>query len=116
MQQSIGEIIRHARQQRHLTQRELAGDQFSKSYVSAVEHNRIRPSPKALHLLAERLGQPDGNFAALRERLQALEPMPEAQASPALPESDGQSQREGIFMLLNTLVEQTEFSRFSPHP
>jgi transcriptional regulator with XRE-family HTH domain len=116
MQQSIGEIIRQVRQQRHLTQRELAGDQFSKSYVSAVEHNRIRPSPKALHILAERLGLPDGDFAALRERVQAVEQMSVLQASPALPESNGQSHRDKLFTLLNTLLEQTEISRFSPRP
>jgi tetratricopeptide (TPR) repeat protein len=116
MQQSIGEIIRQARQQRHLTQRELAGDQFSKSYVSAVEHNRITPSPKALHFLAERLGQPNGDFAALRERVQAVEQMSVLQASAALPESNGQSHRDKLFTLLNTLLEQTEISRFSPRP
>lgn len=43
MQTSLGEIIAHLRRQRRLTQRQLAGERFSKSYVSAVEHNRNCP-------------------------------------------------------------------------
>ena len=68
MQPSIGQVIRQIRQFRHLTQRDLAGDRFSKSYVSAVEHNRLTPSSSALRFFAQRLGQPDGNFAALLQQ------------------------------------------------
>ena len=62
MQQSLGEVIRQVRRYRHLTQGELAGERFSKSYVSSVEHERIPPSAEALRFFAERLGQPDLNF------------------------------------------------------
>src|SRR5579884_3988680 len=68
MQQPVGDIIRKIRKLRHLTQKDVAGERFSKSYLSAVEHNRITPSPAALRYLAERLGQQDGNFAALLQQ------------------------------------------------
>lgn len=114
MQQSIGAIIRHARRQRHLTQKELAGGRFSKAYVSAVEHNRITPSPEALRFLAERLGQRNGDFAVLREHVQASEPLSVLQVPPASPESNGPTRRDGAFALLNTPLEQTEFARSLP--
>jgi hypothetical protein len=58
MQHLPGETIRQVRRLRHLTQRELGGDRYSKSYVSA----------EALRFFARRLGQADGNFATLMEQ------------------------------------------------
>jgi transcriptional regulator with XRE-family HTH domain len=52
---SLGERMRIARYAARLTQEELAGDSFSKSYISAVERNKMTPSISALRLLAERL-------------------------------------------------------------
>jgi transcriptional regulator with XRE-family HTH domain len=39
-----------------MTQEDLAGDTFSKSYISAVERSKMTPSIPALRILAERLG------------------------------------------------------------
>lgn len=53
----IGERVRQARIAANLTQQELAGDTYSKSYISAVERGKMTPSFQALHILAERLGR-----------------------------------------------------------
>ncbi len=52
----IGETLRQMRRQQSLTQTELGGDHFSKSYISAVERDKIAPSYEALHFFAEQLG------------------------------------------------------------
>src|SRR5205085_11707868 len=64
----IGEYIRQVRRQRNLTQTELGGDRFSKSYVSAVERDKIEASPKALLFFAEQLGLADDYFTNLLQR------------------------------------------------
>lgn len=58
----IGAKLRQARTLRGLTQQDLAQDTFSKSYVSAIEHGKIKPSLRALVYLAERLSVPVAYF------------------------------------------------------
>src|SRR5579862_6072671 len=58
----IGERVREARDAAHLTQQELGGTIFSKSYLSAVEHGKLTPSVQALARLAERLDRPLSYF------------------------------------------------------
>lgn len=53
--QIVGERVRTARIAAHLTQQELAGTTYSKSYISAVERGKMTPSLQALTNLAERL-------------------------------------------------------------
>jgi transcriptional regulator with XRE-family HTH domain len=53
--QIIGDCVRMARVAANLTQEELAGTTYSKSYISAVERGKMTPSFQALRLLAERL-------------------------------------------------------------
>jgi tetratricopeptide (TPR) repeat protein len=45
-----------------MSQQQLGGEEFSPSYVSAVERGKIRPSLKALYILADRLGEPVTRF------------------------------------------------------
>ncbi len=52
----IGGRIRAARTAAGWTQARLAGDGFSKAYVSALENGLVQPSMAALAYLAERLG------------------------------------------------------------
>ncbi len=59
---SIGEQIRSARKKAGLTQKELAGDRYSASYVSQIESGLINPSLKALNYIAARLNKPIGFF------------------------------------------------------
>lgn len=55
---TLGQKIRAARLERGLTQDQLAAGHFSKTYVSALELGRIRPSVKALAYLADQLDLP----------------------------------------------------------
>lgn len=54
--QAIGRRIRAARQGAQLSQRALAADRFSASYISALENGTVKPSMSSLAYLAERLG------------------------------------------------------------
>ncbi len=65
--EQIGGLIRQLRRQRNITQMKLGATRYSKSYVSGVEKNTIRPSPEALQFFAEQLGQPRDYFTALLE-------------------------------------------------
>jgi tetratricopeptide (TPR) repeat protein len=53
---SLGERVRQLRVARGLTQTELAGDRFSKEYVSQIERGKTRPTGETIEWLAERLG------------------------------------------------------------
>ena len=58
----IGERLREARRRTGFTQQQLAGDRYTKAYVSALETGVARPSMVALTYLAERLGVPPSHF------------------------------------------------------
>ena len=58
----IGERIREARRRAGLTQQQLAGDHYTKAYVSALETGIARPSMVALTYLSQRLGLPSSHF------------------------------------------------------
>src|SRR5918997_5069640 len=58
----IGHRIREARQRVGLTQQQLAGERYTKAYVSALETGIARPSMVALTYLAERLNLPASHF------------------------------------------------------
>lgn len=49
-------MIRQARRQQNLTQTQLGGTHYSKSYVSALERGKIVPSSQALEYFTEQLG------------------------------------------------------------
>ena len=59
---AIGQTIRRLRTSQGLTQSELAGEHFSKSYISQLERGSVTPSLRALDILAERLGVPTTFF------------------------------------------------------
>jgi transcriptional regulator with XRE-family HTH domain len=60
----IGERLRAERTRQGLTQAALAGERYTKAYVSALENGQAKPSMAALHYLAERLGVPITTFLA----------------------------------------------------
>jgi transcriptional regulator with XRE-family HTH domain len=86
MQKSLGTFIRQLRREQNKTQTELGGSAFSKSYVSAVESDKLVPSAEALRHFARTLGKPEHYFLAfasqttgqtsvsLMEALAVLEP------------------------------------------
>ncbi len=54
----VGTNIREVRTKLSMTQAQLAAPEFSISYISAIERGKIRPSLKALSVLARRLDVP----------------------------------------------------------
>ena len=60
----IGSRIRARRRELQLTQAELAGKEFTKSFISQVETGKTAPSIETLAVLADRLGHPIEWFVA----------------------------------------------------
>ena len=58
----IGGRLRTARLAAHLTQARLAGDRYTKAYVSALEKGNARPSMAALAYFSDRLGMAPTHF------------------------------------------------------
>src|SRR5258708_13757114 len=54
----VGSNIKEVRTKLGKTQSQLAAPEFSISYISAIERGKIRPSLKALSVLARRLDVP----------------------------------------------------------
>src|SRR5919204_4043396 len=52
----LGERVRRLRNERGLTQTELAAARVSKEYISQIETGKTRPTQQTLSWLAERLG------------------------------------------------------------
>ena len=52
----LGERVRALRVSAGLTQTQLAGDRFSKEYISQIERGKTRPTDATIAWLAERLG------------------------------------------------------------
>lgn len=61
---AIGKRLRQARQAAGLTQQQLAGDRYTKAYISALENGIAKPSMAALNYLAPRLGKTSSEILA----------------------------------------------------
>jgi tetratricopeptide (TPR) repeat protein len=59
----LGERLRQLRVAAGMTQTELAGDRFSKEYVSQIERGKTRPTGETVHWLAQQL-EVDAGFLA----------------------------------------------------
>jgi tetratricopeptide (TPR) repeat protein len=59
----LGERLRQLRVAAGMTQTDLAGDRFSKEYVSQIERGKTRPTRETISWLAERLGVDSGFLA-----------------------------------------------------
>ena len=113
MQQSIGEVIRQLRRQSSLTQTELGGPRFSKSYVSAVERNKIVSSSDALRFFAEQLGQPEDYFTGLLQEINE-----DGSLSVLLPGNSpgiNNIRQDEALALLDMVLERAENYNFSAH-
>jgi tetratricopeptide (TPR) repeat protein len=60
----LGERLRQLRITAGLTQTDLAGDRFSKEYISQIERGKTRPTPETVEWLALRLGVDSGFLAS----------------------------------------------------
>ena len=98
----VGTNIREVRTKLGMTQAQLAAPEFSISYISAIERGKIRPSLKALSILARRLDVPltfllEGSPAGAAE----------ARAVGYSPADSGPDQRVDVDLLqANVLVQQ----------
>jgi tetratricopeptide (TPR) repeat protein len=81
---TLGDRVRRLRTSRRLTQSELAGERFTKEYVSQIERGKTRPTPQTLEWLAHRLGV-DRQFletgVSERERMRAEGVIAQAEAA-----------------------------------
>src|SRR5256886_953962 len=59
----LGERLRQLRVAAAMTQTDLAGDRFSKEYVSQIERGKTRPTRETIDWLAQRLGVDAGYLA-----------------------------------------------------
>jgi tetratricopeptide (TPR) repeat protein len=101
----VGTNIREVRTKLGLTQAQLASPEFSISYISAIERGKIRPSLKALSILAKRLDVPltfllEGSPSGAAE----------ARAVGYSPADSGPDQRIDVDLLqANVLVQQQHY-------
>lgn len=58
----LGEKIREMRLKKGMTQKELAGDRFTRNMLSLIENGTASPSVSTLLYIAEKLGTPAGYF------------------------------------------------------
>jgi tetratricopeptide (TPR) repeat protein len=108
----LSECIRQLRRQRGMTQTELGGEHFSKSYVSAVEREKIVPSYEALRFFAEQLDQSLDYFRQLMEQseLIARGAIPSVSSLSLQDEDNGQDES---IELLDMILEGTELPHAS---
>src|SRR5436305_8300414 len=59
----LGERLRQLRAAAGMTQTDLAGDRFSKEYVSQIERGKTRPTAETIQWLPDRLGLDGGVLA-----------------------------------------------------
>lgn len=103
----VGDNIREVRMKLKRTQAQLAAPEFSISYISAIERGKIRPSLKALSILARRLDVPltfllEGNPEGVKE----------AQAVGYSPADSGPDQRIDVDLLqASVLVQQQQYEQ-----
>ncbi len=103
----VGTNIREVRTKLGMTQAQLAAPEFSISYISAIERGKIRPSLKALSILARRLDVPltfllEGSPAGAAE----------ARAVGYSPADAGPDQRIDVDLLqADVLVQQGAFKQ-----
>ena len=103
----VGTNIREVRTKLGMTQAQLAAPEFSISYISAIERGKIRPSLKALSILARRLDVPltfllEGSPSGAAE----------ARAVGYSPADSGPDQRVDVDLLqANVLIQQGDYTQ-----
>lgn len=112
MQQQIGEFIRQTRRQQNRTQSQLGGERYSKSYVSAVERDKISPSTDALHYFATQLQYPNDYFTVLFQDINTAKEItiPHGDAVKNLSETNGSVLHNETLTLLDILLANVEAS------
>jgi len=110
----LGERMRALRVAAGLTQTELAGDRFSKEYISQIERGKTRPTDATVTWLAERLGV-DPAFLSVgvsteeRTKVEALLARAEALSEANRDEEAVDAFREARLAVKGTLAPALEF-------
>lgn len=113
MHRSLGYAIRQKRRERNLTQAELGGETFSKSYVSAVENGKIVPSTEALKQFAMYLGEAENYFLALAAQIERAVPLTVQRERTTVPAEEMVSTLTNEkAALLDILLEQGGYSEW----
>src|SRR5262245_64568529 len=101
----LGTRLRQLRVAAGLTQSDLAGDRFSKEYVSQIERGKTRPTPQTLEWIAERLGVD----ASYLETGQTWEEYAEVEAAVARAEAAVEGQRfDEVLEALEGIIHSPE--------
>ena len=111
MQESLGNFLRRMRREQNLTQSELGDSAFSKSYVSAVESDKLSPSIEALQHFAHRLGKAEDYFLVLSRQ---MHPRNLLQQTPLANAEMAQIFAQEKAALFDTLLEQSELVDLQP--
>jgi transcriptional regulator with XRE-family HTH domain len=98
---AIGTRLRQARLAAGLTQQQLAGDRYTKAYVSALENGIAKPSMAALNYLAPRLGKSASEILSDPSRAWAR-----LEADLALASGDWQAALDGYRLLVEDIQER----------
>ncbi|GMQ59850.1 helix-turn-helix transcriptional regulator [Vallitalea sediminicola] len=91
MYKSLGNKIKQARKELHITQTQLAGQDMTKSMISQIENNVATPSMKNLKRIADRLNKPVSFF------------IEENMGNEILPLNTIKSKMNNITLLMNNL-------------
>lgn len=105
--QIIAERLRAARLAAKKTQQELAGEHFSKSYISAIERGKMTPSVQALEYLAGQLMVPMSYFLGEVELDLSTPTQPHTQPALSPPEQE-QARKDAAAHLLLCEAEKAE--------
>jgi tetratricopeptide (TPR) repeat protein len=98
---AIGQRLRQARLAAGLTQQALAGDRYTKAYISALENGIAKPSMAALNYLGPRLGTTPSELLA-----DPTVAWSRIEADLALASGDWSNALDGYTSLLETTVER----------
>jgi len=99
--QAIGSRIKERRLAAGLTQAALAGDRYTKAYISALEHGLAKPSMAALNYLAPRLGTTSAALIANQDPVWAR-----IEADLAMASGDWQAALDAYTTMLETTSER----------
>ncbi|MGI6038036.1 MAG: tetratricopeptide repeat protein [Limnochordia bacterium] len=73
---TLGEKVKYLRKRLGMTQQELAGNDFTKSFISQIEKNEANPSLKSLQIIASRLDKSVSFFLDETQGVDDLERSP----------------------------------------
>lgn len=109
---AVGAIIRQARRRQNLTQTQLGGTHYSKSYVSALERGKIVPSSQALEYFTEQLGLSSSLSPTSFSEVQFIHQSNTDEQPGAITIEVGQYIPNEAWHFLDTVIEQ--FHRIDP--